>query len=194
MSNQHKDTTQAVMDGLLKFLAAGGFLTVGLTAPNALQAFGKPMFKLLDKLDERAAKREVKRVMYYMKQQGLIRYTARDYENGIILTRAGREKLKRRDYETLSISYPKDWDGRWRLVFFDIPEDLKAKRNTFTRKLKLLGFQQLQQSIWVHPFPARAEVEVISQVIGLRRFVSYVEIIEIDNSKELRQRFKTLLG
>lgn len=193
MTGQRKDTTQAVMDGLLQFLLAGGTISAALVAPNAVQLFGKPLDKLYKNLDKRSRERELRRVIYYMKQRGLIHYKPDDYEHGIKLTKAGKKYMKRQDFGSLSIEKPAKWDNMWRLVFFDIPESQRSKRQSLTYKLRTLGFRQLQYSIWVHPFPCRAEIEAITAVIGVRRFVTYVEINHIDNDKELRAKFTNLL-
>ena len=188
-----KDNTAAIVDGVIKFLAAGGFITTGLLVPNAIQILDKPLAQLLNKIEARERQREMRRIIYYMKSRGLIRYEPNDYEHGIILTDAGKKRLKRTSFSNLSIERPKKWDGLWRLVFFDIPENKRHKRNSLNLKLKQLGFKQLQISIWVHPFPCRAEIEYVCEVLGIRKYVSYVEIANIDSEKLLRQRFKHLL-
>jgi DNA-binding transcriptional regulator PaaX len=193
MNQISKDTTAAVVDGLLKFIAAGGFVTTGLIAPNAVQIFDKPVYKLLDKLDERSRGRELRRVAHYMKQQGLVKYAAWDYENGMQLTTAGGKRLQKITLAPLTISRPNRWDKKWRLVFFDIPEAAKQRRRSLTLHLRLLGFQQLQKSIWIHPFPCRSEIEALTESLNVRRFVSYVEISEIDGEAELRTRFTKIL-
>ena len=189
----NSDSRQAIMDGVLRFVAAGGFLTTALLAPNAVQLFDKPLNTLLNKLDKRSRERELKRTVHYMKQRGLISYDARDYQNGIRLTKKGTQKLKTRNIDQLSVPKPEGWDKKWRLVFFDIPEDLKTKRDALSRRLAWLGFQQLQKSIWIHPFACRPELELLTEFIGIRKFVTYVEISRIDGHQQLIQRFKHLL-
>lgn len=44
------------------------------------------------------------------------------------------------------------WDGKWRLVIFDLPEERKIRREALRRKLYELGFGQLQKSIYISPF------------------------------------------
>ncbi len=44
---------------------------------------------------------------------------------------------------------PKEWDGKWRIVVFDIPEQKRLIRNMFRRNLKKWGFKQLQKSVWI---------------------------------------------
>ncbi len=181
------------MDGILRFVAGGGFLTTALLVPNAAKVFDKQLMKLLDRLDERARERALKQTIHYMKQRGLITYETRDYQNGIRLTPKGKETLAKSGLDDLAIPRPDVWDEKWRLVFFDIPEDLKHRRNLLSRRLRWLGFQQLQKSIWIHPFPCRAELEALTEYIGVRKFVTYVEISQIDGDAQLRRRFTHLL-
>lgn len=189
-----RDDKAAIVDGLLRFVASGGFITTALLLPNAAQIFDKPLVRLLKSLDDRSRERELRRITHYMKQKGLISYKAGDYEHGIKLTPQGKARIKRSDYTALAIPAPKKWDGRWRLIFFDVPMESDAGRHSFTYKLRNLGFQQLQKSIWIHPYPCRPEIETVTQVLGIRKFVTYVEISEIDSEPLLRKRFKNLLS
>ncbi len=187
------DATSALIDGLLRLGALGTVSLAMLTAPNAVQALDKPLDLLLRKLDVRSRDRELRRVIRYMKQQGLLARTADDYEHGLILTKAGEERLNKSSYDNLEIIKPAIWDRQWRLIFFDIPETKKTSRNRLNSKLKQLGYQQLQKSIWIHPYPSRAEIEAVTEVLDIRQFVTYIEISAIDNAKELETRFSKLL-
>ncbi len=195
MDARSKDTTQAIVDGVIKFIAAGGFITTALVAPNVLQILDKPATKLFKHLDIRQQERELRRIIYYMKNRGLIKYEPRDYEHGIRLTKAGKDRLKKSRYSAISIKRPPKWDKKWRLVFFDIPESQRGRRNALIQKLKLLGFRQLQYSIWIYPFDCRAEIEAVCEYLNISRYVSYVELTYIDHERVLRRRFKeTLTG
>ncbi|MBI4039014.1 CRISPR-associated endonuclease Cas2 [Candidatus Daviesbacteria bacterium] len=43
----------------------------------------------------------------------------------------------------------REWDGKWRIVVFDIPEQQRIIRNLFRRNLKKWGFKHLQKSVWI---------------------------------------------
>lgn len=187
------DTTAAIVDGILRLVALGGVTAAALVTPNALQLVDRPLGKLLERLDKDSRERELRRVIAYMKRQGLIAFGTEDYEHGVILTGAGKERLKRQSYDSLAITPPSQWDHKWRLVFFDIPEENRAARKLLTHKLRLLGFQQLQKSIWVHPFPCRLEIEAVTETLNIRRYLTYVEISQIDNHKKLIERFDSIL-
>lgn len=187
------DNTSAIIDNLLRFLAAGGMLTTLLLAPNALQVFDKPLQRYLNKLDKRARQREYRRIIYNMKKNGLIKYETRDYEHGIQLTKSGRKRAETADFVRLAIPRPSKWDKHWRMVFFDIPEAQKSSRDRLSHKLRALGFVQLQRSVWVHPFPCRPEIESVATQLNVERYITYIETSYIDASNELKKRFSTIL-
>lgn len=188
------DDKSAIIDGILRFVAAGGFMTTALIAPNAVQVFDKPLQKLLDELDERSRERELRRIVHYMKQKELVHYNTQNYEHGMRITTAGKKRLAAHSYRNMKIPLPVKWDKRWRLILFDIPVGENSKRYSFTYKLRLLGLQQLQKSIWIHPFPCRAEIEAISETLAIRQYVTFIEISEIDGESRLRKRFRNILS
>lgn len=183
------DTTSAIIDGLLQILIVGGLLATTLAAPNAVQALDKPLARYFKGLDKRTREREYRRVLRYMKKQGLIKYKTEDYEHGILITEAGKQRAEKAELDSLSIAHPKKWDQKWRIVFFDIPETDKQARDHLTGKLKELEFRQLQRSVWVHPFPCRDEIATVVHQYGVSHFVTYVETAFIDSQDKLKARF-----
>jgi phenylacetic acid degradation operon negative regulatory protein len=76
------------------------------------------------------------------------------------LTEAGRRvAMGPRDPEAL---WAEEWDGKWRLFLFDIPESQRSTRRTLTRALAAAGCGWLQGSVWISP---RTPVE-IDLIIG----------------------------
>lgn len=49
------------------------------------------------------------------------------------------------------------WDGRWRLVLFDVPVTRNWTRNKLRGYLQNRGFGFLQHSVWITPDPAEQE-------------------------------------
>jgi len=45
------------------------------------------------------------------------------------------------------------WDGKWRIVVFDLPERKRGLRNELRRQLRYAHFGCLQASVWVSPDP-----------------------------------------
>jgi len=65
------------------------------------------------------------------------------------LTEKGKKNIKKR-FPLFTLNH-KVWDNKWRIVIFDIEEKNKIIRETLRRKLKELGFGQLQKSVWITP-------------------------------------------
>src|ERR1051326_8042342 len=71
------------------------------------------------------------------------------------LTEAGRLlALGGRDPEA---SWRRSWDGRWRLVLFDLPVAEGTKRNQLREFLRSCGFGWLQKSVWISPHPLKEQ-------------------------------------
>ena len=58
----------------------------------------------------------------------------------IILSDIGKRKVLKMNIDTMVVKRPGFWDGKWRVVVFDIPERNKNARNALRQKLKDLGF------------------------------------------------------
>ncbi len=132
---------------LLTVAAAAGVISVAVLAPNALQLL-KPFLKHKKYSQKRAVDQNIDSLI----RAGLLRRTIDS--NGHIsveLTQRGIWESFLRGNRKEKI--PKKWDGIWRVVVFDVPEVKKNIRDELRRGIRLYGFHQLQQSVWVYPYP-----------------------------------------
>ena len=53
------------------------------------------------------------------------------------------------------------WDGRWRMVLFDIGEERSAQRDKLRRYLRARGFGYLQHSVWISPHALEPEADAL---------------------------------
>lgn len=53
------------------------------------------------------------------------------------------------------------WDGRWRVILFDVPTSKNAQRERLRRYLRGRGFGYLQNSVWVTPDSVEEERAVL---------------------------------
>lgn len=189
MSN-YKESSEAI-DILLKMISLGLITGVLLAAPNAVEVLEKPLNKVFEKLDEREKKRKLSQLKSYLRTRGLVRG---DYEHGIQLTKKAQKRLQKIDFNNLTIHPPEKWDKNWRLVMFDIPEVQRDARIALTAKLQLLGFQILQQSVWIHPFPCKEEVSLVVSEYDVSQWVTYLETSHIENDHRLIKRFSGVLS
>lgn len=78
------------------------------------------------------------------------------------------------------------WDGKWRIVFFDIPETRKAARAWLGYQLAQWNYSPLQKSVFMGKFPL--DESIMKEIIE-RNLYSCVRIItvgEIDDETWLK--------
>ena len=95
----------------------------------------------------------------------------------------------RYDFNKMKIKIPNKWDGLWRMVIFDIPEDRRKVRNAINFKLKDLGFVSLQKSVFVYPYECRNGIDFVGEFFYARKYIRYIEVRDIDNDKKLKKKF-----
>ncbi len=106
------------------------------------------------------------------------------------LTEKGRKRVLQYDLQKISITKPKQWDRKWRMVLFDIPETKKKNRDAIRYWLKKWKFYQLQASVFVSPYECRDEFDFLMEIHGMRKYVRYATLLEIDNEEHLKQIFQ----
>lgn len=184
-SNQR---TTEVIDKLLLVSLTGGTLATSLFLPGTIVGLAPVMEKYFKGYNKRQKEREYRRLVSYMKRQNLLKLEPRS-GNGLVLTNKGKARAQKANLEALAINTDREWDGRWRLVIFDVPEKLKTQRDVLTFHLRRLGLYQLQKSVWVHPYEVRPEVEAIAVTYGVEPYLTLVEAASIDNHATLKKHF-----
>ena len=81
------------------------------------------------------------------------------------------------------------WDGKWRFIFFDIPETKRHYRLYLRRILKTLGFKEFQKSVWVYPFQIPTFISEILWDEEIRPYTRFVVVGDIDYDYDLRKLF-----
>lgn len=82
-----------------------------------------------------------------------------------------------------------NWDKRWRILIFDIPEKQRRKRDALRQKLNELNFYQLQKSVWITPFPLPAEFTDFLTKKRVHRFLFSITADGINRENELKSFF-----
>lgn len=110
----------------------------------------------------------------------------------IVLTKEGQKKALQFKFEEMEIKKPEKWDKKWRIVIFDIPEKKKKAREALRGKLKNLGFQELQKSVFIYPFECEEEIDFIVEVFQVRPYVRFIRAESFTNEEQLKIKFKLL--
>ncbi|HAS84664.1 MAG TPA: hypothetical protein DCS23_01120 [Candidatus Yonathbacteria bacterium] len=178
----------ALQKKILLLLSAG--LALGLTRnPNQYFRVVQETGKEWEKIERDSLNRAI-RSLYKSKL-----VSTKDNHDGtltLILSNEGKRLALTYDIENIELKTPAQWDGRWRIVMFDVPEKFKRNRDTLRRHFKNMGFYEFQKSVFVHPYPCAREIEYVTEFYQARRFVRFIVATEIDNALELKRYFKLL--
>jgi len=172
----HSPTKQKV----LLLLAAG--IALGLTYSASRQL---RLIKTVRKEWHSIDRYYLASVIREFKQKRLISY--HDHPDGsttITLTEYGQRYSLTAQLDTLSIPSQSRWDKRWRVVFFDIPEKLRAGRDALRNKLREFGFREIQKSVWIYPYPCKDQIDFVVEVFELRNYVRYGELVSFTLQEE----------
>lgn len=164
-----------------------GGITLGLSGSPARYA---RVLKSIGREWEAINRRELYFAIRRLYESKLIDY--REQKDGsieMVLSREGHKVALRYKMDEITIPLQKEWDRKWRVILFDIPEKKKPLRDTLRRQFKQLGLIEFQKSVFVHPYECRNEVDFIIEFYKARPFVRFIEATHIDNELHLKKKF-----
>lgn len=127
----------------------------------------------------------IQRTIARLLEQGFIEKST----DGFQLTTRGKRWILKYTLEDLSVPKPAKWDGRWRLVIYDVARHKASLRTLFRTTLKRMGFHNLQESIWMYPYPCEKEIHFLRDFCGMGGDVIYIIAHKIENDRPLREHF-----
>lgn len=83
----------------------------------------------------------------------------------------------------------KRWDKKWRIVIFDIQEKRKGTRDELRRFLEKIGFLQIQDSVYMTPYPASKIIAMIKAGYGVGKNLLYIIADQIENDTHFKKHF-----
>lgn len=149
---------------ILGTLAVSGVLAIGLVAPKMLG-----LFEYLNPISRKNTMRFNQRItqaLLRLKRNGLIYITGEGRKREIHLTTQGEKKIEALYAGAYVIPLPAQWDGKWRIVMFDVPEKRKKVRDTLRMLLRSAGFIHFQDSAWIQPYPCDELVTLLRSHLG----------------------------
>lgn len=175
----------------LRTLYVTGALTTALIAPKMLQ-----LFPVLDRGKRRRKElyERADQALYRLREKKLITFSKTTGRRPIAhLTKLGKkiiEKIVLREYK---ISETAIWDGKWRMIIFDIQEKRRLVRQKLCTLLKGAGLLRLQDSVWVHPYPCDEFVALLrAHLASGTGELLYFVVEGLESDRRLREHFNLM--
>lgn len=106
----------------------------------------------------------------------------------ISLTQKGKKKALYVKWQIKKINI-KNWDGKWRVISFDVPEKKKRLRENLRIKLRSFNLYRLHDSVWVTPLPIEKEIDELLEILEIKYFIRYMIVEKINFDKDLKKKF-----
>lgn len=183
LTEEKEDITKEILLGILK---TGAVLGLAIFAPGVLRVF-KDYGR--DEYWREYYPSSIEKVTKRLYRRGYVEVVYEKGKPAVKITDKGKVEILRYDLEKLQINKPPKWDGKWRLVIFDIPEKYRNSRDLIRSKLKQLGFYQFQKSVFIYPYPCEKEIKFLREVLGVPHAIKLIKADKVENDEELRKIF-----
>ena len=142
---------------------------------------------LLNKEGRYALTRSLKNLM----EAGYAEMHNSDNQKFAKITSKGKTRLNSIILEAEDALVPQTWDGFWRIILLDLPENRKAERESLRYLLKKAGFVCLKNSAWISPYPFEHLFTNIKKDLGLttEMMIIVTQFIDEETKKVLFEAF-----
>jgi DNA-binding transcriptional regulator PaaX len=126
-----------------------------------------------------------------LRDAGLIEQIPSSQNEYARLTKEGKKKMHSLELDSDTTLVNTSWDGFWRIILLDLPENRKSERESLRYLLKKAGFVCLKNSAWISPFPFEHLFTNIKRDLGLttEMMIIVTEFIDEESKKVLFKTF-----
>ena len=170
------------------------FITLAFFGKTGIKIFLKPSYYVDDPSEflgeinvfkqQRLEKSQTKQTILRLQKYGLVRQESKKY----LLTLKGKKLAEKiLGYKN---NIEKKWDGRYRLVIFDIPEVDRVHRNWLRRELYFLGYTKLQNSVFISKVSLTEDIIREIKERGIESGVNYLLVEHVYDLKKEKMNTK----
>lgn len=178
------------------YLLGMGSLILGSFILPGLSVAAGALYKAKRKYDWQQSQKEwakfntylLKRNLKRLREQKIVEIIHEDGKDIIKLTQKGRSKYLSFKLEKISLK-GELWDGKWRIVIYDVGKLKRNAQENFRRILKQINFFPLQKSVYLTPYKCQAEVQYLREYFNLGQEVLFLEISKLENEEIYKKYF-----
>jgi DNA-binding transcriptional regulator PaaX len=167
---------------ILETVKLAGIVGIGIVAPNVLSAMKK-----MGLITHPRQIESIKRSRDKLVNKGLL-----ENKNGQLkITEHGKRYLFKCLFlgENKELNKKKKWDGKWRVLIFDIPETRRFDRDSIRYALVSIGFMRLQDSVWVYPYNCEDLISLLKADTETGEDVLYMIVEALENDGPIKKYF-----
>ena len=119
-----------------------------------------------------------------LEKDGLLRKRRKEKNTFLHLTEKGKKAVRKHRKSGGHAS--RKWDGKWRVVIFDVPEKRAQARKYLRNYLKSLGFGMVQRSIWITPYDLGRLVDHFSTKMKITDCIYHLTVTQFRGLKDVK--------
>ncbi|MEK7509342.1 MAG: hypothetical protein AAB605_01365 [Patescibacteria group bacterium] len=166
---------------ILDTVKISGLLAVAVIAPNVVGAMAK-----LGLVPSPRQREVIGRSCERMIRSGLLVRV----DSKLRLTKRGEAALRQLEAREYSRRTWPRWDGRWRILMFDVPEYRRGVRVQIRHTLQQIGFVRFQDSVWVFPYDCEDLITLLKADFHIGKDVVYLVADTLEGDNALRKHFR----
>ena len=183
---QHKSLRMGIVKKKVLLLLFGG-LALGLSgSPSTYWKIAGALYKDWKQLSKQSTERAINSL--YASRLIDVKENS-DGTYSLFLSERGKRKVLTYNIGRMKVNTPPTWDRLWRLVSFDVPVDKKEVRDSLRGHLLRLGFCEVQQSLFMHPFDCANEITYLTELYDAGKYVRFMLVTQVDNELYLKKFF-----
>ena len=194
-----KITNQVKIDPKTKevliLLGAGAFLAASIIFPG-LPMVAKSFINAAKEANRNKSQKEwekfnlwrLRQVVKRMQSSKLVEIKEEKSIPIIKITQKGKQKLLRYKIDEMALD-ESSWDGKWRLIIYDVANTKRAHSEMFRTMLNKLKFLKLQRSVYLTPFKCEDEIEYLRLLFGIGNEVQILKVGSLENEMAYRRYF-----
>lgn len=134
----------------------------------------------------------ISRSIKNLASDGLVECFQSDYQQYFRLSEEGKKRFNSNVLDDDTALVSNTWDGYWRIIILDIPEERKNEREALRYLLKKAGFVCIKNSVWVSIYPYEHLFTNIKKDLNLSTELIIIVTNKIDEATE--KEFYLLCG
>ncbi|WP_026566038.1 phenylacetic acid degradation operon negative regulatory protein PaaX [Bacillus sp. UNC41MFS5] len=107
-----------------------------------------------------------------MLKQGWIQSEKKGNKSYYFLTSRGDNRMEEAAGRIFKLN-PHEWDGKWRILMYTIPEEKRQIRDEFRKELLWSGFGSFASGCWISPNALDKEAELLIDKYDIRPYVDF---------------------
>ncbi|MDQ6597178.1 phenylacetic acid degradation operon negative regulatory protein PaaX [Bacillus salipaludis] len=107
-----------------------------------------------------------------MLKQGWIQSEKVENRSYYFLTKQGIDRIEEAGNRIFKLN-PSEWDGKWRVLMYTIPEEKRQIRDELRQELLWSGFGSFSNACWISPNNLEKEVKLLIEKYDISEYVDF---------------------